>query len=474
MANSKQKEWATSGIDLLLELPQTPGAHLRARIEAALREAIRSGRLLRGARLPPTRTLARDLGISRGTLLEVYAQLAAEGWITGRQGSSTVVSVQPGPPAASPVRMASPTRMRFDLRPGRPDPSSFPRAEWLRALRRVLALASNDAFGYGSPQGQLSLRNQLAGYLARARGLWVTPEDVVITSGFTQALGLVARAVTGRRSPRIAMEEPSMSLHRSIVRAAGAELLLVAVDDEGLRVEELEAAGHVDLVVVTPNRQHPTGVTLSPARRSRLLAWARAGGSLILEDDYDGEFRYDRRPIGPLQGLDPEVVIHSGTASKTLAPAVRLGWLVSPRRLRQELVRQKELADWHSSTLEQLAFSEMLVTAAYDRHIRKMRRRYQQRRDTLLTALHAVKPGLAVHGIESGLNLLISVSELEVEAAALSAARKAGVGIDGLATGGYFEHHPSPGILIGYAASPEHAFRSAIETLVSSIEPHLG
>jgi GntR family transcriptional regulator/MocR family aminotransferase len=410
--------------------------------------------------------------VSRGTLLQAYEQLAAEGWIAGRQGSSTVVTAELGPPLTSPTRAPAPQQLRYDLRPGRPDPSSFPTAEWLKALRRVLAAAPNDVFGYGSPRGQPQLRIELAGYLARARGLLVTADDVVITSGFTQALGLTVRAIA-RNPPRVAMEEPSTALHRSIVRATGAELIPIAVDDEGLRVEDLERAARVDMVVVTPNRQHPTGVTLSPARRSRLLAWARSEGSIVLEDDYDAEFRYDRRPIGPLQGLDPEVVIYAGTASKTLTPAIRLGWLVVPARWRQEVVRQKELADWHSGALEQLALAEMLVTAAYDRHVRKMRRRYQHRRDSLLTALHAVEPGLAVRGAESGLNLLIGLGDATLEARALAAARQAGVAIDGLATGGYYESRPSAGLLIGYAASPEHAFRSASQALLASIGPYL-
>jgi GntR family transcriptional regulator/MocR family aminotransferase len=472
MANSKQKEWATSGVDLFLKLPPAGGLRLRVQIEGALREAIRSGRLKRGTRLPPTRSLARDLGVSRGTLLEAYEQLAAEGWIAGRQGSSTVVTAELGASSASPAPTPASRQLRFDLRPGRPDPTSFPRAEWLKALRRVLAVTSNDVFGYGSPRGQTQLRTELAGYLARARGLLVTADDVVITSGFTQALGLTVRALA-RGSPRVAMEEPSTRLHRSIVRAAGAEVVLIAVDAEGLRVEDLESAGRVDMVIVTPNRQHPTGVTLSPARRSTLLAWARASGSLVLEDDYDAEFRYDRHPIGPLQGLDPALVIYAGTASKTLAPAIRLGWLVVPQRSRQEVIRQKELADWHSGALEQLALAEMLVTTAYDRHVRKMRRRYQHRRDSMLAALRAVNPDLAVSGAESGLNFLIAVPNSTVEAAAIAAAEDAGVGIDGLATGGYYENRPSPGLLVGYAASPEHAFRSACEALVSSIAPYL-
>jgi len=470
MANSKQKQWATSGIDLFLDLNPVSGPRLRARIENGLREAIRTGRLPRGTRLPPTRALAQDLGVSRGTLLEVYAQLTAEGWIGGRQGSSTFVVFEAEPShRATPIRSPSPVRWRFDLRPGRPDPSSFPRTEWLRALRRALTGAPNEAFGYGNPQGQVSLRSELAGYLSRARGLHAVAEDLVITSGFTQGLGLVARSLADVGGRRVAMEEPSMALHRSIVRAAGHELTLIGVDGDGMRVEELEGRRDIGMVVLTPNRQHPTGVTLSAPRRSRLLAWARANRTLVVEDDYDGEFRYDRRPIGPLQGLDPGVVVHAGTASKTLAPGVRLGWLVLPESLRQGVVHQKELADWHSSALEQLALAEMLRTGAYDRHIRRMRLRYRHRRDALILALTKRYPNLALTGIEAGLNLLIPVSDAQVETRAIAATSAVGVGLDGLATGGYYEQPGPAGLLVGYGAATQHMFRAACETLVSAL-----
>jgi GntR family transcriptional regulator / MocR family aminotransferase len=470
MTNSRRKEWATSGIDLFLDFSRAAGPRLRARIENGFREAIRTGRLRRGTQLPPTRALAQDLGVSRGTLLEVYAQLAAEGWIAGRRGSSTVVAFDADPPrGATPIRAPSLVRWRFDLRPGRPDPSSFPRMEWLRALRRALASAPNEAFGYGSPQGQVSLRIELAGYLSRARGLHAVPDDLLITTGFTQGLGLVARSLAARGIRRTAMEEPSMHLHRSIVRAAGHELVLIPVDSDGMRVEQLEHGDGVGMVVLTPNRQHPTGATLSAPRRSRLLAWARATGTLIVEDDYDGEFRYDRRPIGPLQGLDPGVVVYGGTASKTLAPGVRIGWLVLPESIRQDGILQKELADWHNSTLEQLAFAEMLRTGAYDRHIRRMRLRYRRRRDTVILALTTNHPTLVVKGTEAGLNLLIPAPDASAEAAAIAAASAAGIGLDGLILGGYYESPGPAGLLVGYGATPQHAFRASVEALILAL-----
>lgn len=469
MANHASSEWANSGIDLLVELGR--GGRLRASLEDGLRDAIRSGRLGRGTRLPPTRTLARDLGVSRGTVLQAYAQLAAEGWIAGRRGSATVVSVDvDAVREAGASRETPPQRWRFDLRPGRPDSSSFPRAEWLRALRRALADAPDDALGYAPAEGQLALRAELAGYLARARGLRVVPADLVVTTGFTQGLGLVVRALAAAGVRRVAMEEPSMPLHRELVRAAGHELVPLPVDADGARVEELASTRGVGAVVLTPNRQHPTGATLGAARRSLLLDWARAAGAVAIEDDYDGEFRYDGRPIGPLQGLDPSLVVYAGTASKTLAPGLRVGWLAVPEPLRRAVVHEKELADWGTSALQQLGFAEFLRGGGYDRHVRRMRLRYRRRRDVLVAALHARLPRLEVRGTGAGLNVVLPLPDAELEAAAIAAAAAAGVGLDGLATGGYHEGGGAAGLIVGYAAAPEHAFERGVEALLAALE----
>ncbi|MGA3184129.1 MAG: PLP-dependent aminotransferase family protein [Candidatus Dormibacteria bacterium] len=470
MANSKPAKWATSGLDLLLDLGDRAGRGLRVALEDGLREAIRSGRLPRGMRLPSTRGLARDLGISRGTVLQAYEQLIAEGWLRGRRGSSTIVSADAeGHRRGTAIREPPPLLWRYDFRPGRPDASSFPRSEWLRALRRALATAPNAAFGYGSPQGQLPLRVELAGYLSRARGLRVSPESVVITAGFTQGLGLVARSLAARGVTAIAMEEPSMALHRSIVRAAGLEITLTPVDGDGMLVDTLGRSQKTGGAVLTPNRQHPTGAMLSAARRSHLLSWAREEGAVIVEDDYDGEFRYEGHPIGPLQGLDPALVVYAGTASKTLAPGVRLGWLVLPEDMRPDVLREKGLADWQSSTLEQLAFAELLRSGAYDRHVRRMRLRYRRRRDILVGALAEALPDLRVMGREAGLNVLIPLPDAATESAALATARAAGVGLEGLAESDLYERRGPAGLIIGYAAAPEHSFVGGVEALVSAI-----
>jgi GntR family transcriptional regulator/MocR family aminotransferase len=473
MTNSDSKCWANNGLDLLVELGAGRRG-LRTRLEESLREAVRSGRLPRGTRLPPTRTLARDLGISRGTVLQAYGQLVAEGWLAGRRGSGTVVAFGAESRAGEERREPKPVRWRYDLRPGRPDPSSFPRAEWLRALRRALAVAPDETLGYGSAQGQLELRTELAAYLARARGLRVVAADLLITAGFTQGLGLVARTLAAAGVSRIAMEEPSMARHRSSVRAAGHELVPVEVDDEGARVESLEATRGVGAVVLTPNRQHPTGATLGASRRSRLLSWARANGAVVVENDYDGEFRYHSRPMSPLQGLDPEVVVYAGTTSKTLAPGLRLGWLALPDSLREAVIAEKERADWHTGALEQLAFAELLRTGAYDRHNRKMRIRYRHRRDLLIAALATECPALPLASAAAGLNLLVRLPNVEVEAAALAAANAAGIGLGGLAAEGYYESGSGAGLIVGYAAAPEHTYRRAVAALAAALKGAVG
>lgn len=457
-----------SGTDLLLHLGAACQGGLRVRLEAALREAIRSGRLPSGTRLPPTRALASDLGISRGTVLQAYGQLVAEGWLSGKRGSGTVVAVSPNTgsvPAEQPEPLLAP--WRFDLRPGFLDPSSFPRNEWVRALRRALVDAPDDAFGYGSSQGQLTLRTELASYLRRARGVDVAAGDLLVTAGFTQSLGLLGRSLHAAGVRRVAVEEPAWRFHRSILRATGHELVPVDVDEHGARVEQVEAARDVGAVLLTPNRQYPTGVTLGAERRSRLLRWARGNDAIIIENDYDGEFRYGSHPIGALQGLDPGVVAYAGTASKTLAPGVRLGWVTLPDSLRRQLVDEKRRTDWQTGGLDQLALAELLRTSAYDRHIRKMRLRYRARRDTLVTALAAANPRLRLSGTAAGLNVLLPLPSALVEADALAAANAAGIGLGGLAADRFYERGRGAGLIVGIAAAREHTFPRAVDALAA-------
>ncbi|HET9286665.1 MAG TPA: PLP-dependent aminotransferase family protein [Gaiella sp.] len=467
-ANSRRQEWSISGHDFFLDLGAPRPAGIRRRIEDSLREAIRSGRLGHGALLPPTRALARDLGVSRGTVTHAYAQLAAEGWITGLQGSGTRIAVRHELLPLSRQAGERRRRWRFDFRHGRPDPSSFPRREWLRASRHALASTSDAAFDYGSPEGHLELRLELAAYLARARGLRVEAPQLIVTTGFTQGLGLVARALGASGVRRVAIEEPSMALYRMILRAAGLEVVLLGVDERGARIEELDRVD-VGAVVLTPNRQHPTGVLLAPERRAALLEWARSSGGLVIEDDYDGEFRYDRRPIGPLQGLDPSSVVYGGTTSKTLAPALRLGWLVVPEAIHSRVRREKALADWHTSTIDQVALAQLLRSGDYDRHIRKMRLRYRRRRDVLVKTLQGLDRDLDILGEAAGLNLLIRLTDPAVERAALASANAAGIGLGGLAQDAFYERTARGGLIVGYAAASEHTFAEATTALAQVI-----
>lgn len=467
-ANFRVQEWSISGRDFFLDVGAPRRTGLRRRIEDGLREAIRSGRLRHGALLPPTRALARDLGVSRGTVVQAYVQLAAEGWITGVQGSGTRVAVRHELLPLSKQAGESRERWRFDFRHGRPDPSSFPRREWLRASRHALARMSDAAFDYGGPEGHLELRLELAAYLSRARGLRVEAPQLIVTTGFTQGLGLAGRALAASGVRRVAIEEPSMALHRMILRSAGLELVLLAVDDRGARIEELERAD-VGAVVLTPNRQHPTGVLLAPERRAALLEWARSTGGLVIEDDYDGEFRYDRRPIGPLQGLDPNSVVYGGTTSKTLAPGLRLGWLVLPEAIHPRVRREKALADWHSSTIEQLALAELLRSGDYDRHVRKMRLRYRRRRDILVETLQDLGRDLDISGTAAGLNLLIRLAGPATEREAIASANAAGIGLGGLVRDAFYERAACGGLVVGYAAAPEHTFAEATAALAQVI-----
>lgn len=368
---------ATFGADLHLET--TGSAGLRAGLMDALREAVRTGRLAPGTRLPSSRSLAADLGIARNTVADAYAELVAEGWLTARQGSGTRVAQRAEPrPAARRAARSRPVHSRpaHNLLPGSPDLSTFPRADWLKAARRALTAAPNDAFGYGDPRGRIELRTVLADYLARARGVYAEPERIVICAGFVQALKLMGVVLRGRRVREVAVESYGLDVHWRLLADAGLRMPCLPVDGLGARTGELAGLRGVGAALMTPAHQFPTGVPLHPDRRAAAVDWARGTGGLILEDDYDGEFRYDRQPVGALQGLDPEHVVHLGTTSKSLAPGLRLGWMVLPENLVGEVAEAKGLSDWSSSALEQLTLAEFIESGAYDRHVRSMRLRY--------------------------------------------------------------------------------------------------
>jgi GntR family transcriptional regulator / MocR family aminotransferase len=454
----------TSGLDLFLELPPGPGR--RAALERALHDAIRSGRLSPGAPLPSSRALSRDLGVARATVTEAYAQLAAAGYLATRQGAGTWVARGAGQEDGADPDEDRPGAPRFDLRPGLPDLTSFPRAAWLRALRAALGLATPDVLAAGDPRGRPELRLALRSYLARARGVQTSSSRLLVCNGVSQGLKLVCDVLRARGARRVAVEDPSLFLFPPIVRAASLEVVPVPVDEAGIQADrlfELDA----DAVLVTPAHQFPLGATLEPERRSALLRWAVERDAYVIEDDYDGEFRYDRKPVGAVQGVDPSRVIYAGTASKTLAPGVRLAWLAFPPSLVEPATRLRDVADRSAPALDQLALAELLASGEFDRHVRRMRLRYRARRDRLASALAEVAPGLALRGIAAGLHAILELPDDLPEERVLALAEERSVGLTGL---GRFRHGAYRGpqaLVIGYATPPEHGFPGALRALRS-------
>ncbi|GAA5184750.1 PLP-dependent aminotransferase family protein [Rugosimonospora acidiphila] len=461
------EDWATFGIDLHLDLDAATGR--RSGLERALRDAVRDGRLAAGARLPSTRALAAELGLSRGTVSAAYDQLVAEGYLTARRGSGTEVAALTGQAGAPTAPRGAVAPARHNLRPGSPDPTTFPVTAWLRASRRALLAAPAEAYGYGDPRGQQALRTVLADYLGRTRGVLTTPDQLVVTSGYVQALGLLTQVLHHAGTEAVAMEDPGLAVHREVVRRAGPAVLPLPVDRHGARTEllstrDLEAAS---AAVVTPAHQYPMGDSLHPDRRRALIQWARSRDGLIIEDDYDGEFRYDRQPVGALQGTAPDHVAYIGTASKTLGPAVRLAWLCLPARLVDPVVDAKLHADHHTESLGQLAFADLIASHAYDRHLRACRLRYRRRRDLLLARLaEGRSAGYAITGIAAGLHALIGLpAGGPTEPEVLARAAAYGVAVDGLANEFHSPGDHRPGIIVGYGTPPEHAYPAALDAL---------
>jgi GntR family transcriptional regulator / MocR family aminotransferase len=458
------KTWAISGVDLHVDLE---GPRVRAALEAGLRDAVSSGRLSAGTRLPSSRALASDLGIARNTVAEAYGQLVAEGWLHARQGSGTRVAERMAPAGRvfDGDRAAGRT-LRYDLRPGSPDVSAFPVAAWLRAARRALNRAPFGALDYGDPRGQPELRAALAEYLARARGVRASPERIIVCTGFAQAFGLVCQVLRARGAGTLAIEEHGLPAVRATAAACGLGVRRLPVDAEGAVVG---SAGDADAVLLTPAHQFPLGVPLAARRRAEVIEWALAGQRLIIEDDYDGEFRYDRHPVGALQAHAPEHVVYAGTASKTLAPGVRLSWLVVPQGLLEPLVQAKLLADRQTGAIEQLTLAALIRAGDYDRHIRRSRLVYRRRRDRLAASLRRRAPDAAVSGIAAGLHALVELPPGRTEEEVVAAAAERGLAVLGLSGFAHGASNHPPALVVGYAKPPEHAFTAAVARLAAAL-----
>ncbi|MFH9297480.1 PLP-dependent aminotransferase family protein [Streptomyces sp. NPDC017520] len=462
--------WATFGTDLHLE---PVGQGLRSGLMEALREAVRTGRLAPGTRLPSSRVLAADLGVARNTVADAYAELVAEGWLTARQGSGTRVAQRSAPrrtdPAAARSRPVRPGA-RYSLKPGSPDLSAFPRTAWLKAARKALTAAPDEAFGYGDPHGRVELRTALAEYLARSRGVHADPDRIVICSGFAHGLTLLGRVLRRRGIRDVAVESYGLDVHRDLLTDAGLRTPCLPLDEHGSRTGEPAALRGAGAVLLTPAHQFPTGVPLHPDRRAAAVDWARSTGGLILEDDYDGEFRYDRQPVGALQGLDPERVVYLGTASKSLAPGLRSGWMVVPESLVAEVAGAKGPAN-SCGVVDQLTLAEFIGSGAYDRHVRRMRLCYRRRRDELVAALAERAPRIGVTGLSAGLHVVLRLPPGLDERTVVQAAHWQGLAVQGV--GAY--RHPDAkaetwgGLVVGYGTPSDSAWAGTLEALLQAL-----
>ncbi len=465
-------EWAGLGPELLLALDRTRAEPLRVQLERELREAIRSGRLPAGERLPSSRALAAELGISRGLVLECYGQLQAEGFLTSHTGSATRVAAGALAPASAPAPLLVPEpagpapspRLAVDFVPGVPDLTSFPRADWARAMRDSCRTATPSDLGYGDPRGIEALREVLAGYLRRVRGTVAEAERIVICLGFGQGVNLVLRALADDGIRLVAIEDPGDEDYAEISARLGIEAVPIPIDERGIDVDALAATG-VRAVILTPTHQFPTGTALAPERRQALVVWADERDATIIEDDYDAEFRYDREPVGALQGLAPDRVALIGTVSKSLAPGLRLGWVVCPPRLLEAVTEDKRLSDRGSPTLEQLALATLIESGRYDRHLRRMRDIYGGRRDTLARMLAEQAPHVGLHGLAAGFHAVARLGDDADEHGIAEAARTRSIGLYGMGSFRLGRSAGPPQLVLGFGNLSEPAIARGIAAI---------
>ena len=467
--------------DLHLELDPACGGRA-AQVADAIRHAVRAGRIGAGYRLPATRALATDLGVSRGVVVEAYERLSAEGFLESRQGSGTRVATRAAPDAAADAAAGAdtplddvdagpipplPPGIGYDLRPGQPDLSTFPRGAWLAALRRAITTLPTSELGYPARAGAPRLRTELAAYLRRVRAVAAPPGQVVVAAGVAQVMAAVGRALAADGHRRLAVEDPSSMHQRPLMHGVGLAPVAVPVDDQGIDVAAL-ARTAARAVLVTPAHQYPTGVVLSPERRAALITWARERDAVIIEDDYDAEFRFDREPVGCLQALAPDRVVLAGSVSKSMAPALRLGWAVAPARLAASVALLRAVTDLGSPTLDQRALAELITDGQYDRHLRATRARYRARRDALAGALHARLPVLSVRGVSAGLHLYVELPPGTDEGRLVDAAHERGVAVTGV--GGLRLMPGPPALVLGFAAEPERRLAAAVELLAAAFD----
>ncbi|MGW0599901.1 MocR-like pyridoxine biosynthesis transcription factor PdxR [Streptomyces sp. NPDC002776] len=457
--------------ELLLPAASAPARARGRALQAALREAVRSGQLTPGTRLPSSRDLAADLGVSRGLITEAYEQLTAEGYLRSGRGAGTWVggAVRSARPRAHDLAPRSPGA-RADFVPGTPDLSLFPRAAWAAAQRGVLAELPHQDLGYPDPRGLPRLRTALAELLARRRGVVADPERLVVVSGVAQATTLLGFALHARGMRTVGVEDPGSPQHNALYAAAGVAAVPLPLDEEGLALDPLRASD-ARSVVTTPAHQYPTGIAYSARRRAELLDWARSVDGFVLEDDYDGDFRYDRAPVGALQGLDPERVAYAGSVSKSLAPGLRLGWLLVPEALADDVVERKRTMDLGHPTIDQALFARFVERGDYDRQLRRCQRAYRERRDALVAALEEYFPGSRVSGIAAGLHVIaVLPKRFGPEEDFLARAAAAGVAVRLLSHCAHARgEHDDVRLVLGYAHLSPARIREGVRAMAEAV-----
>ncbi|HYJ69393.1 MAG TPA: PLP-dependent aminotransferase family protein [Nocardioidaceae bacterium] len=452
--------------DVLLDLSGSGSLHRQ--LVVALRSAITSGRLAEGMALPPSRTLATTLGCSRWSVTEAYSQLVAEGYLDARTGSATRVRWTPDRSAPTgSTRIAAEPAARWDLAPGLPDLRAFPRRRWADAVRRATSAASDADLGFPDVRGNPTLRAVLAGYLGRVRGVELIGAEVIVTTSATAGVGVVSRVLAADGITAIGVEDPGWTRLHAPMRAAGLDIVAIGVDDDGLRVEELERHHDVRAVVVTPAHQFPRGVVLAPHRRAALLDWARQVSGVVVEDDYDAEFRYDGRAVGALQGMDRGRVFLAGSVSKTMSPAVGIGWLVVPGPWLSAVAEQ--LARPTPPTLDQLAFADLVTTGGYDRHLRSRRQAFRRRRTALVEALANRLPDCPISGLAAGLHLTLALPDGVDTAQVVARAGRRGVHVVDAASYRIGSHRQPPSLVIGYGNLADSAVDEAVAELAAAV-----
>ncbi|MFD9501842.1 PLP-dependent aminotransferase family protein [Streptomyces sp. NPDC060035] len=468
-----ERPTASAAWELLLPAVSAPARQRGRALQSVLREAVRSGRLAAGTRLPASRELAADLGVSRGLVTEAYEQLTAESYLRSGRGAGTWVSGGVRP-AVQGARDLAPRRpgARVDFRPGTPDLSLFPRSAWGAAHRAVLGRLPHSALGYPDPRGLPELREALAALLTRRRGVVADPERLVVCSGVAQATTLLGFVMRGRGAAAVGVEDPGSPEHATLFASAGLGTVPLPLDDEGLAVAPLLRSG-VRALVTTPAHQFPTGIAYSAERRRRLLDWARTTSAVIMEDDYDGDFRYDRAPVGALQGLDPEHVVYTGSVSKSLAPGLRLGWLIAPASMTDEIVDRKRTMDLGNPAIDQAVLADFVTRGGYDRHLRRCQRAYRERRDAMTAALAEHFPGAEVSGIAAGLHVIARLPErCGSQADFLVRAAAAGIAVRPLSDYGAADSEgPAVRLVLGYAHLAPADISHGIRLLAGGLKP---